>query len=65
MSQIDVENPFFDDKYDRHVLFYSFSESLLPKIVSGTRSFVLNQVPVVVLPGRLIGTISGRMWLET
>ena len=57
MSQ--AENPFFDDKYDRHVLFYSFSESLLPKIVSGTRSFVLNQVPVAVLPGATEDIITG------
>ena len=43
-----VENPFFDQKYGQHVLFYSQTEDQLPKIVKTTSSYVLPRNPVLV-----------------
>ena len=43
-----IENPFFDQKYNRHAHLYSYSNEQLPLIVRTTNSFVLPKEPVTV-----------------
>ena len=54
-----VQNPFFDEKYNGHVLMYAHSEDQLPKIVKETSSFVLPCDPITVSAGSVADIRTG------